>query len=265
LRQSRAASRWQGLLGSKTQLWRNRAESLWRRLMGPAYQDASGYATTAPYGAAYPGSAASEVLQGAGLTSQRARGFARWQTLRRAYAEWGAFPNSSDSPVKKIQNANESREADVLAFMLEDMHGHLGSILHRTDRVLMGLSIEGRVPFLENALIDFATHLPLAAKFGHSRKPEGKYLLKRVAEKWLPKEIVHRPKVGFPVAWQGYIPTSMPAILRGGYVQDIFGWDKPTLEAAYNLNSTLAFRFIAMEVFGQIFALGRDPEAIEVI
>jgi asparagine synthase (glutamine-hydrolysing) len=265
LRQSRAASRWQGLLGGKAQWWRNRAESLWRRFMGPAYQDAGSYATTAPYGTAYPGPAASEVLQGAGLISQRGRGFARWQTLRRAYAERGAFPNPNESPVRKLQKAIETREADVLAFLLEDMHGHLGTILHRTDRVLMGLSIEGRVPFLENDLIEFATHLPLAAKFGHGRKPEGKYLLKRVAEKWLPMDIVHRPKRGFPVAWQGYLPAGLPSLLRGGYVQDLLEWDTPTLEAAYNLNSTLAFRCIAMEVFGQIFALGRGPESIEVI
>src|SRR5690606_28404730 len=52
-----------------------------------------------------------------------------------------------------------------LAACLYDLEAHLQDLLHRHDRLSMAVSVELRVPFIENALIDFALHLPRADKW----------------------------------------------------------------------------------------------------
>lgn len=62
------------------------------------------------------------------------------------------------------------------------------------DKMAMANSLEARVPFLDYRLIEFIESLPASLKL---RGLTGKYLHKRAAEKWLPKEIVWRRKKGF--------------------------------------------------------------------
>ncbi|MCI0490215.1 MAG: asparagine synthase (glutamine-hydrolyzing) [Blastocatellia bacterium] len=70
-----------------------------------------------------------------------------------------------------------------------------------TDKTSMASSMEVRVPLLDHELIELAARIPARLKLkGLTRK----YILKRAAEAWLPREIVHRKKAGFsaPVrAW----------------------------------------------------------------
>jgi asparagine synthase (glutamine-hydrolysing) len=69
-------------------------------------------------------------------------------------------------------------------------------LLARGDKMTMAASIEGRVPFLDHKLVEFAASLPPEMKV---KGLERKYLLKKVAEKWLPRELVYRKKKGFPM------------------------------------------------------------------
>ena len=70
-----------------------------------------------------------------------------------------------------------------------------------TDKTSMASSMEVRVPLLDHELVEMAARIPARLKIkGLTRK----YILKRAAEEWLPREIVHRKKAGFsaPVrAW----------------------------------------------------------------
>lgn len=94
---------------------------------------------------------------------------------------------------------NEEFEREMMAFMLKDLKYYLMPILRRTDRMSMGASLEMRVPFLDNRILDFAINIPLKYKVGFFKT---KYLLKKVAERYLPKDIVYRKKMGFS------LPTS---------------------------------------------------------
>ena len=67
-------------------------------------------------------------------------------------------------------------------------------LLMRVDKMTMAHSIEARVPFLDHDVVDFARRLPASLKL---KNGVGKYLLKKVAEKYLPNEIVYRKKQGF--------------------------------------------------------------------
>src|SRR5438094_547804 len=69
-------------------------------------------------------------------------------------------------------------------------------LLARGDKMSMAVSLEARVPLLDHKLVEFAASLPQNLKLkGLVRK----YLLKKVSQRWLPREIIHRKKQGFPM------------------------------------------------------------------
>lgn len=68
------------------------------------------------------------------------------------------------------------------------------NLLERGDRMTMGASLEARMPFLDHDLAAFAASLPNRCRL-HGLT--GKWLLRRLAEKILPRSIIERPKSGF--------------------------------------------------------------------
>jgi len=68
--------------------------------------------------------------------------------------------------------------------------------LEKVDRSTMAASLEVRVPFLDNELVDFVVHLP-----GHRKMPWGrkKWLVKAALKGIVPEEVLKGPKVGFNV------------------------------------------------------------------
>ncbi|HEY5037687.1 MAG TPA: asparagine synthase (glutamine-hydrolyzing), partial [bacterium] len=69
-------------------------------------------------------------------------------------------------------------------------------LLSKVDRMSMAASLEARVPYLDHRLVEFAFSLPSSMKL---RGKTGKYLLKKAAEKYIPQDIINRPKQGFGV------------------------------------------------------------------
>jgi asparagine synthase (glutamine-hydrolysing) len=69
-------------------------------------------------------------------------------------------------------------------------------LLLKADKMTMAASLELRVPLLDHKLLEFATALPDSYRLNGS---QGKYLLKKVMEPYLPQEIIYRKKRGFPV------------------------------------------------------------------
>ncbi|MEN8152014.1 MAG: asparagine synthase C-terminal domain-containing protein, partial [Planctomycetota bacterium] len=67
-------------------------------------------------------------------------------------------------------------------------------LLTKVDRATMAYSLEARVPHLDHEVVEFCAALPVDLKV---RPGATKYLLKKVAERYLPTEVVHRKKQGF--------------------------------------------------------------------
>ncbi|HEX2978570.1 MAG TPA: asparagine synthase (glutamine-hydrolyzing) [Candidatus Babeliales bacterium] len=67
-------------------------------------------------------------------------------------------------------------------------------LLMRLDKMAMATSVEGRVPFLDHELVEYAFRIPQALKYKNGIT---KYILKKVAERSLPQDVVYRKKVGF--------------------------------------------------------------------
>lgn len=92
--------------------------------------------------------------------------------------------------VDKIQSSKyKMMIIDTLTYLSDD-------ILCKVDRASMSVSLETRAPFLDKSLIEFASTLPMKYKI---RGRDSKWILRQILYKYLPRELVDRPKMGFGV------------------------------------------------------------------
>ncbi|MFT3977199.1 MAG: amidotransferase 1, exosortase A system-associated [Sphingomonas bacterium] len=99
-----------------------------------------------------------------------------------------------------------------------------GDILTKSDRTSMAVSLEAREPLLDHRLVEFAARLPVSMRL---RRGQGKWLMKNAMERYLPRDILYRPKMGFvtPVsAWfRGPLAGQAAALARSRTLADT-GW-----------------------------------------
>lgn len=94
-----------------------------------------------------------------------------------------------------LSRTNLSSELDRLLYLSQKLY-LLDDILVKVDRASMMSSLEVRAPYLDHRLVEYSASLPERLKL---KRFESKYILKKVAEKHLPRKIIYRPKKGFGI------------------------------------------------------------------
>lgn len=111
---------------------------------------------------------------------------------------WGRESSAlvdGDWPSRVLADAYPGTFVDQMC--LWDLHNYLpGDILTKVDRATMAVGIEGREPLIDHRLVEFAFRTPVSMRRG-ALGP--KHLLKKLLYKYVPRELVDRPKMGFAI------------------------------------------------------------------
>jgi asparagine synthase (glutamine-hydrolysing) len=145
-----------------------------------------------------------------GMQHDPAIGHARWRLFLTEQLKHRLFtPGAREAMVSPIgqhiealfEEAGERSPLDRSLYV--DLFSYLpDDILTKVDRMSMAVSLESRVPYLDKEIVELAFQVPERLKI---RDGVSKWILKRIAERYLPREAVYRPKEGFSVPLKHWI------------------------------------------------------------
>ncbi len=195
------------------------------------------------------------------------------------------FPNTKNSltnfaydVVRKFEPAaSENGDIEKFSFLPEPkreeqyltikmLGPHLTTLLHRNDRMGMMASIEARFPFLHEDLVKFAVNLPVKYKIGRSLRWHDykhpflvdKWIVRKAAEKYLPRDISHKKKFGFGMYGHKFIRIK-DGFFDGGWVGENLQLDRRSqLRLLETQDPYFIGKLASVEIFGRIFANGQD-------
>jgi asparagine synthase (glutamine-hydrolysing) len=160
----------------------------------------------------------------------------------------------------RLERVEPEADRAFLAHCLTSVQDYLPWLLHRHDRIGMAASLEMRVPFLENALFDFAFHLPRRAKL---HRGQGKWVVKKAAAEVLPANIVYARKKGFPAP--GKFSKGTEDLLLGGSLAELMHWPANTTQDIVRLvreDGSLRFHLVGLELWARLFFGGESTDML---
>lgn len=144
-----------------------------------------------------------------------------------AYFEWQDFDFVKSMFDDKLRNqlVRENKYFKSLLDDVKDLDDDLNKLLYLeiytflidhnlnyTDKAGMANSVEIRVPYLDIELVEFSTTIPPRFKM---KGKQTKYILRKVAEKYLPHDVIYRPKAGFGAPIESWVRNELdPYVLK---------------------------------------------------
>lgn len=107
--------------------------------------------------------------------------------------------NNAENWLKTPDVIRKIMYLDLVAYLPDDL-------LVKMDRASMAVSLEVRAPLLDHRVVEFAQGLPLSFKIRHG---ESKWLLRQVLYKYVPSELVNRPKMGFSIPLERWLGAEL--------------------------------------------------------
>ncbi|MFZ1370398.1 MAG: asparagine synthase (glutamine-hydrolyzing) [Ferruginibacter sp.] len=114
--------------------------------------------------------------------------------FKKSIQQMPSFFDNNDLVPQNYSVLSYMMAVDYQTYLLDD-------ILQKVDRAGMSVSLEGREPFLDQNIIEWAAQLPLSYKYNKGNK---KFILKEIVHKYIPAAMMDRPKMGFGIpiaAW----------------------------------------------------------------
>jgi asparagine synthase (glutamine-hydrolysing) len=115
--------------------------------------------------------------------------------------------------IKQMPSFFDSKELrpdnySILSYMMAvDYQTYLlDDILQKVDRAGMSVSLEGREPFLDHRIIEWAAQLPLDYKYNKGNK---KFILKEIVHKYVPPKMLDRQKMGFGIPISNWLQNDL--------------------------------------------------------
>jgi len=155
---------------------------------------------------------------------------------------------------------------EVTSMQYIDLHTWLpGDILAKADKMTMANSLELRVPYLDHKLFEFAATIPTRYKIKGTKT---KYALREAFKDVLPREVINRPKRGFPVPTRrwltGELKEPVKKILKDSFTPEYLNYsfvDRLFQEHQKGMadHSRKIWTVLIFLLWHDIFIKGRDP------
>jgi len=191
---------------------------------------------------------------------------------------YSAFPDSerialagNGSPYSSyLQYWNAASGNTLDRLLYADQKTYLVELLMKQDQMSMATSIESRVPLLDHTLVEFASRVPHTLKL---RGRDGKFLFKNAVRDLLPREIIDRPKMGFPTPLRDWLSPAHAAAApvldaledRNGFLAGVL--DPQALSAILSRHrqgeidgTDRVWRLLNFQIWGDLFLTGRGAE-----
>ena len=176
-----------------------------------------------------------------------------WKDYLKNYDPFEYFDIVGKDLDKKVSDLDRMLFWELKTFLVD--HN-----LNYTDKLGMAVGVEARVPFLDLDLVEFSQSIPISMKM---RGKQTKYILKKVAERYLPHDVIYRPKTGFGAPVRKWITTdlqpmiderlSIDRINARGIFNPVAVWDlinqnnSGKIDASYSIWALLAIESWCMQ------------------
>jgi len=126
--------------------------------------------------------------------------------------------------IKELAKEDVMTSIDMVTYLPDD-------ILCKVDRAAMGVSLEGRIPFLDHRIVEFSLTLPHTIKY---LKNITKYPLKEILYKYVPKHLIERQKKGFSVPLGDWLRSELK-----DWAENLLTHDKLSHDGYLNSNQVM--------------------------